>query len=125
MSDLLYRACVHPVRRVTEFPVGIYGHFCSKDASGIVEHWIPFLESELVKMMEIPIRSLCFHLKNTLNDSSECYDKAISHSFDSNQSIYALHSVQNCYGVTSQVHIRFFTRRLALIFRTKTDASKS
>ena len=47
MSKLLHRACVHPVSRMLEFPINIYGHFCSKDSSVITEEWIPFLESEL------------------------------------------------------------------------------
>ena len=47
MSKLLYRACIHPVRRMTEFPIRIYGHFCSNESSIITEEWIPYLESEL------------------------------------------------------------------------------
>jgi hypothetical protein len=47
MSQLFHRACVHPVRRMMEFPINIFGHFCSKDSSVITEEWIPFLESEL------------------------------------------------------------------------------
>jgi hypothetical protein len=47
MSKLLYRACINPVRRMTEFPVRIYGHFCSNESSIITEEWIPYLESEL------------------------------------------------------------------------------
>ena len=47
MSKLLHRACIHPVRRVNEFPVRIFGHFCSKDSSVITEEWIPFLKGEL------------------------------------------------------------------------------
>ena len=47
VSKLLYRACINPVRRMTEFPVRIYGHFCSNESSIITEEWIPYLESEL------------------------------------------------------------------------------
>jgi len=47
MSKLLHRACIHPVRRLLEFPVRVFGHFCSKDSSIITDDWIPFLESEL------------------------------------------------------------------------------
>jgi len=47
MSKLFYRACIHPVRRMNEFPVRIYGHFCSNESSIITEEWIPYLESEL------------------------------------------------------------------------------
>jgi hypothetical protein len=47
MSKLLYRACINPFRRMTEFPVRIYGHFCSNESSIITEEWIPYLESEL------------------------------------------------------------------------------
>ena len=47
MSRLLFRACIHPTRRVTEFPVRIYGEFCSKKDDIIVRSWIPYLESEL------------------------------------------------------------------------------
>jgi hypothetical protein len=47
MSKLLHRACIHPVRRMTEFPVRVYGHFCSNESSIITEDWIPYLESEL------------------------------------------------------------------------------
>lgn len=47
VSKLIYRACVHPVRRITEFPVRIYGHFCSNESSIITDEWIPLLESEL------------------------------------------------------------------------------
>ena len=47
MSKLLYRACIHPVRRMTEFPIRVYGHFCSNESSIITEEWIPYLESEL------------------------------------------------------------------------------
>lgn len=47
MSRLMYRACVHPVRRMTEFPIRIYGHFCSNESKIITEEWIPYLESEI------------------------------------------------------------------------------
>ena len=47
MSKLLHRACINPVRRMTEFPVRVYGHFCSNESSIITEDWIPYLESEL------------------------------------------------------------------------------
>jgi hypothetical protein len=47
MSRLLFRACIHPTRRVTEFPVRIYGEFCSKDENLILRNWIPYLEEEL------------------------------------------------------------------------------
>ena len=46
-SNLLYRACVHPVRRDIEFPTHIYGQFCSTNSPIITDKWIPFLESEL------------------------------------------------------------------------------
>ena len=45
MSKLLFRACIHPVRRMTEFPIRIYGHFCSNESSIITENWVPYLES--------------------------------------------------------------------------------
>ena len=46
-TNLLYRACVHPVRREIEFPTHIYGQFCSTNSPIITDKWIPFLESEL------------------------------------------------------------------------------
>lgn len=47
MSKLLYRACINPVRRMTEFPVRIYGHFCSNESSIITEEWIPHLQHQI------------------------------------------------------------------------------
>ena len=47
LSKLLMRACVHPTRSVTEFPVKVYGQFCSKNSAILTENWIPYLESEL------------------------------------------------------------------------------
>ena len=47
MSKLFHRACIHPVRRSMEFPVRVFGHFCSKDSSVITDDWIPFLETEV------------------------------------------------------------------------------
>jgi hypothetical protein len=47
MSKLLYRACIHPVRKMTEFPIRVYGQFCSNESAIITEEWIPYLESEL------------------------------------------------------------------------------
>jgi len=47
MSNLLHRACVNPSRKVLEFPVRIYGEFCSNKSSIITESWIPYLVSEI------------------------------------------------------------------------------
>ena len=47
MSKLFYRACIHPVRRMTEFPVRVYGHFCSNESRVITDDWIPHLKSEI------------------------------------------------------------------------------
>ena len=47
LSKLLMRACVHPARSVAEFPVKVFGQFCSKNSQLITQNWIPYLESEL------------------------------------------------------------------------------
>jgi len=47
MSNLLYRACVNPARKNLEFPVRIFGQFCSNESSVITQEWIPYLEQEL------------------------------------------------------------------------------
>nr|ALO75636.1 vitellogenin 1 [Tigriopus kingsejongensis] len=47
LSNLVYSACVHPSTSNNQYPVRIYGRFCSKDSSFIVEEYIPYLEREL------------------------------------------------------------------------------
>jgi hypothetical protein len=37
VSNLFYRACAHPVRRVIEFPTKIYGEFCN-EREPLIQH---------------------------------------------------------------------------------------
>lgn len=52
MSNLLHRACVNPSRKVLEFPVRVYGEFCSNKSSIITESWIPYLVNEIKNPMK-------------------------------------------------------------------------
>ena len=52
MSKLLYRSCISPIRRMTEFPIRIYGHFGSNESRIITEEWIPYLEAEIESSSE-------------------------------------------------------------------------
>jgi hypothetical protein len=47
LSNLVYKACVHPEYKLTQFPVRIFGWFCHKDSSFITEEYIPYLVSQL------------------------------------------------------------------------------
>ena len=90
MSKLLHRACIHPVRRVNEFPVRIFGHFCSKDSSVITEEWIPFLKGELSpidtrnstddhnKLAALAALGHLGHLKGLLYDEGVIIDDPVS-----------------------------------------------
>ena len=45
-SNLLHRACIAP-SRAQEFPVKVYGQFCTPTSEPVVQ-WIEFLKQELV-----------------------------------------------------------------------------
>ncbi|QQP37546.1 Uncharacterized protein FKW44_017838 [Caligus rogercresseyi] len=46
-SDLLHRACVNPSSMVAQFPVHVYGNFCSPETPFIEDQYIPYLESQI------------------------------------------------------------------------------
>lgn len=46
-SQLLYKACINPASKMTEYPVKIYGVFCNKDMNVITEDFIPFLQQQV------------------------------------------------------------------------------
>jgi len=49
LSNLVYKACVHPEYKLTQYPVRIFGYFCHKESSFITEEYIPYLVSQLEK----------------------------------------------------------------------------
>ena len=57
LSNLVYRACVEPSRAVSEFPVRIYGRFCTKDSEFITHEYIPYLTRSL-EHTECPMETM-------------------------------------------------------------------
>lgn len=47
LSNLVYLACVNPSTSYNQYPVRIYGRFCSKESTFITEQYIPYLEQQL------------------------------------------------------------------------------
>jgi len=47
LSNLIYKACVNPSSMINEFPVKVYGSFCTAQSEVITGEYIPFLESIL------------------------------------------------------------------------------